>query len=830
MSATVNEQIRAAEHIKRALGLLTEPGQVVELRIPKAGGRTNRTDSGYFDAPEALTAAAQRYNGRDTAYITLNPVNPALLARAANRMREYAKTTTSDADIVRRLWFPIDVDPSRPAEISSTDEEHSAALARVDEIAAWLAGMGWPEPIRADSGNGGHALYRIDLPNDEEAAALLQRCLDALALVWDGDGVTIDTSIFNAARIWKLYGTKACKGDNIPDRPHRYSYIIDAPEPLQIVTVDRLRELAAIAPQEEPRPAGYQNGSGPALQLEDWMARFGLTGSISPWVTRAGTGTRAKLDKCPFSTDHTDGAWMAQMPSGAMAAGCHHARCQGKGWAELRALYDEAEPVITYPNGAAHKNGTGPKRSRKKADPDAMAAELGTEEESNFLLTAGLHDEGNAQCVYRLHGEKLAFCEALGWLYYTSTHWSAKQGEAAVRKAIVDTLKRRSIAAIESTNLALLNAAKPSAGRVRDAKYLFERLVTVPISDFDQEPHLLNVANGVIDLRNGDLAAHEPSNRFSYCVPVNYDPGAWEGLYHDLMLQWFGGDPDRVAYVQRALGYSLTGEDREECMFYIQGPGRSGKGTAVNTPKEALGFPIAMGTEFALFTDRRNDPQNFRLAPLRNARFVIASESNKAQRLDAAIIKQLTGGGDGIQASFKHKTPFDFVPKFKIWLMSNYPPKGDTDDDAFWWRVRLIQFTKSYMDNPDLSLKERLREQSEREALLSWLVMGAMKWYAHGLGRPAWQQDAVQRARAELDPLQRFLDDATKREQGSHTDLADFYQAYCQFCSDEGIEPQPKNTVSGRLSGKGYSLLRRLGREEGRMRRQTIIENMELTE
>ena len=79
MSATVNEQIRAAEHIKYALGLLTEPEQVVELRIPKAGGRTNRTDSGYFGAPEKLVAAAQRYNGRDTAYITLNPVNPRFL-------------------------------------------------------------------------------------------------------------------------------------------------------------------------------------------------------------------------------------------------------------------------------------------------------------------------------------------------------------------------------------------------------------------------------------------------------------------------------------------------------------------------------------------------------------------------------------------------------------------------------------------------------------------------------------------------------------------------------------------------------------------------------
>ncbi len=187
MMTAVEEQVRAAEHIKYALGLLTEPGQIVELRIPKVGGR-KRTDSGYFDDPQDLAAAAQRYNGRDTAYVTLNPVNPDLLARAANRMREYADTTTSDADIVRRLWFPVDVDPIRPADISSTDEEHSAALARVGEIVAWLAtDLDWPAPITSDSGNGGHGLYRVDLPNDSDSDALLEQCLDALAMIWDDD-------------------------------------------------------------------------------------------------------------------------------------------------------------------------------------------------------------------------------------------------------------------------------------------------------------------------------------------------------------------------------------------------------------------------------------------------------------------------------------------------------------------------------------------------------------------------------------------------------------------------------------------------------------------
>ncbi len=833
MMTVVEEQVRAADHIKYALGLLTEPGQIVELRIPKAGGR-KRTDSGYFDNPQDLAAAAQRYNGRDTAYVTLNPVNPDLLARAANRMREYADTTTSDADIARRLWLPVDVDPIRPADISSTEEEHSAALARVGEIVAWLAtDLGWPAPITSDSGNGGHALYRVDLPNDSESAALVAQCLDALALIWDDDGLTVDTTTFNASRIWKLYGTKACKGDDIPSRPHRYAHILTAPESLQVVTVDQLRQLAAMAPKEEPRAAGYTNGNGAGFDLEGWLAQHGLTGHKKSWKS----GALWQLDKCPFSDAHSDGAFVGQQASGALFAGCKHNSCAGKGWADLRALFEDPEPTIIWPNAnqsaGPSKNGNGAAkkpttRKRAQANPEKMTAALGTEEEDNFLLTAGLHDEGNAQCVYRLHGAEVAYCEALGWLSYTGTYWSAKQGESAVRRAIVDTLKRRSVAAIAETNLALLNAAKPSAGRVRDAKYLFERLVTVPVSDFDREPFLLNVANGVVDLRTGELAAHEPGNRFSYCVPVNYVPGAWDGLYHRLMLQWLDGDAERVSYVQRALGYSMTGEDREECMFYLQGAGRSGKGTMLNTVKESLGGTVAMGTEFALFTDRRNDPQNFRLAPLRNARLVVASESNKTQKLDAAIIKQLTGGGDGIQASFKHQTPFDFVPRFKIWLMSNYLPKGDTDDDAFWWRVRLIQLTKSYMEAPDLSLKEQLRTRTEQESMLSWLVWGAMQWYSKGLGRPSWQRDALQRTRAELDPLQRFLEDASEREPRTHTDLNDLHEAYIQWCADEGIEPLAKNTVSGRLSGKGYSVLRERVRVDGKQRKRVVVENVKL--
>lgn len=160
-------------------------------------------------------------------YCTLNPVHPALLARSYNRVTEYAKLTTSDADIVRRRYVPVDCDPVRPAGISSSDEEHAAALLRVEAIRDHLRGEGWPDPIYADSGNGGHLLYRVDLPAKD--GGTVERILQKLAAQFDDDVVKVDRSVHNPARIWKVYGTLAHKGDSIPGRPHRTARILEVP-------------------------------------------------------------------------------------------------------------------------------------------------------------------------------------------------------------------------------------------------------------------------------------------------------------------------------------------------------------------------------------------------------------------------------------------------------------------------------------------------------------------------------------------------------------------------------------------------------------------------
>src|SRR5690606_11804818 len=157
-------------------------------------------------------------------YIIPNPISPPLLARAQNRIRDIRKEAlTGDGDIIRRTWLLIDLDPGRPAGISSSEVEHRAAIEKAEQIRHDLHGQRCSEPMLADSGNGAHLLYRIDLPTDD--AALIQRCLQAHAFRFDDAVVQVDQSTHNPARLWKLYGTMARKGDSTPDRPHRIAHI-----------------------------------------------------------------------------------------------------------------------------------------------------------------------------------------------------------------------------------------------------------------------------------------------------------------------------------------------------------------------------------------------------------------------------------------------------------------------------------------------------------------------------------------------------------------------------------------------------------------------------
>jgi hypothetical protein len=333
-----------ADDIRAALSLFLTPGTVIEIRVPNVGGK-RRTDAGYFDDLDAAVAAAVEYAGTAPAvYVTLNPCNPALLARAKNRMEEFAGATTADPDIVRRRWLLIDCDPVRPSGISSTSSEELASIAMAHEIQDYLITEGFPKGIIGSSGNGGHLLYRIDLPNDAESLAVVKQCLEALAAKFNTPKVKIDTGVGNAARITKLYGTIVCKGDDTPERPHRVSRLFST-EPPAVVSREALDTLAAMAPAKRELTGPRRLMSGASFDIDAFIERHQLDlREPKDWQG----GRLWVFNTCPFDGSHEqNGATqLIQMESGAIVASCHHERCKGKTWADLRRMLEPTPPTI----------------------------------------------------------------------------------------------------------------------------------------------------------------------------------------------------------------------------------------------------------------------------------------------------------------------------------------------------------------------------------------------------------------------------------------------------------------------------------------------------
>ncbi len=257
-----------SSQIDEFISLLHPAGSVFEIRslnCPSGSdGRFPSTHSGYFtDAVRAheLALLLDLVNKPAGIYITLNPVNPSLLARANHQIKSKARATTSDLDVVSRQLFVLDIDVTRPAGISSTDAEMVAATTLAYQIRDELAADGWPDAILCMSGNGAYLLYRIDLPNDDAATDLVKRVLHGLAARYNTDQLEIDLSTFNAARIIKLIGTTARKGDDvrdipgIEDRPHRQTWYEPPSGVVNVVPTDLLEAVAA----SQGQPSGSQS-------------------------------------------------------------------------------------------------------------------------------------------------------------------------------------------------------------------------------------------------------------------------------------------------------------------------------------------------------------------------------------------------------------------------------------------------------------------------------------------------------------------------------------------------------------------------------------------
>lgn len=337
------------DEVRKAIALLVEPGQVFEIRALDAKlGSQWKTGivSGYFNNIDKAVEQLSNISKAKSIYITLNPVMPDLLARRCNRLDYSGKDElTGDQHITRRRRLLIDTDPKRPAGISSTQDEMQSAFVRANEVETFLAGVGFPKPVKAGSGNGGHLLYLVDLPADD--GGLLKNVLQVLAAKFDDAVVEIDQSVFNPSRITKLYGTLACKGDSTPERPHRWSQITSVPKPLEVVSRELLEKVAGMLPAE-PTPAPkaptgitktVSHGRNGGFDVRQFLSQHGVR--IKSETAKNG-GTVIELETCPFNPEHGGHGEVAVFESadGKLGFKCHHNGCSDKHWQDFREHFD----------------------------------------------------------------------------------------------------------------------------------------------------------------------------------------------------------------------------------------------------------------------------------------------------------------------------------------------------------------------------------------------------------------------------------------------------------------------------------------------------------
>lgn len=278
------------------------------------------------------------------------------------------------------------------------------------------------------------------------------------------------------------------------------------------------------------------------------------------------------------------------------------------------------------------------------------------------------------------------------------------------------------------------------------------------------------------------LQPHDPADLISKGTDVEYDPEARCPRWERFLDEVFEGDGDTVGFVRRAIGYSLTGDTREHCLFVLHGSGRNGKTTTLETVRRVLG-DLATNAEFRTFLRLRDDRGARQdIARLHGPRFVTAIESGRDRTFDAAVVKNLTGG-DKITARFLYKGDFEFYPGFKLWLATNERPQVDGGDEAIWARIRLIPFNVSFLGREDRGLEATLR--SELPGVLAWAVRGCLEWQAEGLGASPAVERATREYRAEQrDPLETFLEDRCETGTGYRVKTTDLWEAYIELCSE----------------------------------------------
>lgn len=409
-----------------------------------------------------------------------------------------------------------------------------------------------------------------------------------------------------------------------------------------------------------------------------------------------------------------------------------------------------------------------------------------------------MSDTGNAQRFTEKYRSKIRYSYInKNWFYWDGKAWCEDMTGEIKKLAdeIIQDMRRQAFdMREEEQSEALLKWANKTANSkikenmIKESQHM-EGIPVLP-KEFDAHDDLFNCQNGIINLRNGELMKHDSSymlSKISICEMAtnNAKPTRWLQFLEEITQ----GDKELEHFLQKAVGYSLTGSTKEQCVFFLYGIGCNGKSTFLDVISELAGsYSCNIQPETIMLKGGMQSSANTDIARLNGARFVTTSEPNEHMRINEGLLKQLTGG-DRVTARFLYGREFEFTPTFKLWLGTNHKPIIRGTDEGIWRRVRLIPFT-AQIEKVDKSLKYKLRK--ELPSILKWAMDGIAMWRAEGLELPQKVKQATDEYRADMDILSSFIDECISLKYGSRVKAGTLYEVYTLWV-DENNEYKMSN-------------------------------------
>ncbi|WP_179394958.1 phage/plasmid primase, P4 family [Lacticaseibacillus absianus] len=429
-------------------------------------------------------------------------------------------------------------------------------------------------------------------------------------------------------------------------------------------------------------------------------------------------------------------------------------------------------------------------------------------------------DTGNADRFVDRYGKvaRYSFIDK-GWYIYNGAFWELDQ------RGLLRTMIDNTIADLKNEKPYTPPDVDPDKAEKEWAKFCktsrgnrgkramedeLQHRLPVTTDEFDADQSLMNVDNGYIDLSDGTLHEHDIKKMFSKQSTVEYSDTVDCPEWQAFLEQTFNGDKELTDYIQKAVGYSLTGSVEEQVMFILYGSGRNGKSVFMDTLKHIAGSYSRTMQAKSIMVQQTSGGANSDIARLKGARLVSASEPNEGVRLDEGLIKELTGG-ESVTARFLYGREFEFKPEFKLWLSTNHKPIIRGTDDGIWRRLMLIPFTHQV---PVDQIDKRLTYKLERESIgiLNWAVDGALKWQREGLQPPQSVKDASLAYRNEMDVLELFVNDCCEKGPGYEAPAGQLYDTYIKWAESTGEYKMRKQKFGAEMQKKFEYARRRDGR------------------